>query len=247
MRALFLFLLSISQLQAQPRSPANGHSHNDYQQVAPFSLAYQAQLGSIEADVFLKNGELFVAHFPMDIKPERSLNLLYLQPLMAVFRQNKGKIYANYPLQLLIDLKTPASPTLDTLVSQLKRYPELLQSAVKIVISGNMPAPEQFKNYPDWISFDGRLNQTYSAETLPRVALISASFTEFSKWKGEETLLETDRLKLMEAIQKAHSLNKKIRFWATPDTPKTWQTLLDLGADWIGTDKPVKLARFLRK
>ena len=244
---LFFFLLIAGQLQAQTHSPANGHSHNDYQQVAPLSMAYKAQLGSIEADVFLKNGELFVAHFPFDIKPNRTLNLLYLQPLAVLFRQNKEKIYANYPLQLLIDLKTPALPTLDRLVSQLKNYPELLRNAVKIVISGNMPAPEQFKNYPDWISFDGRLNQTYSAEMLPRLALFSASFAEFSKWKGEETLPETDRLKLTEAIQKAHSLNKKIRFWATPDTPKTWQTLSELGVDWLGTDKPVELAEFLKK
>ncbi len=37
---------------------ANTHSHNDYEQPIPFWTAYNAQFGSIEADVFLVDGRL---------------------------------------------------------------------------------------------------------------------------------------------------------------------------------------------
>jgi alkaline phosphatase len=35
---------------------ANTHSHNDYEQPIPFWTAYNAQFGSIEADIFLIDG-----------------------------------------------------------------------------------------------------------------------------------------------------------------------------------------------
>jgi len=38
------------------------HSHNDYEQEVPFYEAYSQNVNSIEADVFLKNGELLVGH-----------------------------------------------------------------------------------------------------------------------------------------------------------------------------------------
>jgi hypothetical protein len=39
---------------------ANTHSHNDYEQRVPFWTAYNAQFGSIEADIFLVDGRLMV-------------------------------------------------------------------------------------------------------------------------------------------------------------------------------------------
>ncbi|MCF2489047.1 hypothetical protein [Dyadobacter sp. CY347] len=50
-----------------------GHSHNDYLQPAPFALAYQQGFGSVEADVFLINDSLFVAHEKTQIDPSRTL------------------------------------------------------------------------------------------------------------------------------------------------------------------------------
>ena len=50
-------------LSAQSRvysSVENVHSHNDYLQNVPFYTAYSARCASIEADVFLVDGELYV-------------------------------------------------------------------------------------------------------------------------------------------------------------------------------------------
>ncbi len=72
-------------------STLNAHSHNDYEQKVPFVLAYNAHFGSIEADIWEINGELFVAHNRDQITPERTLDALYIQPIISRFRKTKEK------------------------------------------------------------------------------------------------------------------------------------------------------------
>lgn len=52
------------------------HSHNDYEQKQPFYAAYHLGFDSIEADVYIKDNELFVAHDWDKISPDAVL--LYL-------------------------------------------------------------------------------------------------------------------------------------------------------------------------
>jgi alkaline phosphatase len=126
-------------------STKNAHSHNDYEQQQPFHLAYQENFGSIEADIHLVNGKLYVAHDKINIKEDRTLALLYLDPI-------KDQLDAIDSIQLLIDIKSDALSTLAALISVLQNYPEIIQSSkIKIVISGNRPDPEQWSTYPDYI------------------------------------------------------------------------------------------------
>lgn len=70
------------------------HSHNDYAQKRPFWGAYEAGADSIEADVFLVDGELLVAHSRKDLKKENTLRRLYLEPLRAEFYGTERSILA---------------------------------------------------------------------------------------------------------------------------------------------------------
>ncbi len=248
MKRFFVFTLAAVLIAVQSHSQiaftaANAHSHNDYAQANPFLGAYGLQCGAIEADVYLQEGELMVAHHPNEIKPERTLQALYLQPLAAQHRA--GKIY---PLQLLIDLKTPAGPTLDTLVSQLKRLPYVFgeNKPVKVVISGNMPAPNDFDRYPSWILFDGRFEENYSDRALARVPMFSASFGVVSRWNGQGLFPKEDREKLVELVNRAHQKGKKVRFWGNPDQEAAWKELMAVGTDWIGSDRPQALIEFFK-
>ena len=85
MRILFLAfsLLGFYTVFAQPTvyTPANAHSHNDYEKPSPFWEAYEQHFGSIEADIFLKDGKLIVAHDEQQVLANRSLDSLYLQPI----------------------------------------------------------------------------------------------------------------------------------------------------------------------
>ena len=69
------------------------HSHNDYVQANPFYGAYNANTPSIEADVYLVDGELYVAHLKKElvIVPERTLRSMYLEPLKKEWDKNEQK------------------------------------------------------------------------------------------------------------------------------------------------------------
>ena len=90
-KLLFFFLFPCSAVFAQPTvyTTANAHSHNDYQQQQPFQNAYALQYGSIEVDLYLSNNELLVAHTARDLPDHRTLEDLYLKPLLTYVQANK--------------------------------------------------------------------------------------------------------------------------------------------------------------
>ena len=93
MRKLFAIVCCLSLLSAAAQkkyTTANAHSHNDYEQASPFSLAYQHRFGSIEADIWLKDGNIFVAHDAKDIQASRTLAALYLDPIKQILQEQKN-------------------------------------------------------------------------------------------------------------------------------------------------------------
>lgn len=246
-----LFCLFSGRASAQARyTAAHVHAHNDYVQPIPFFTAYHQQVGSIEADVFLRNGELYVAHEPRQIRPENTLEALYLQPLQTMIAKNNGNAYPRKEaaLQLLIDLKTAGPATLPVLVQQLARYPTLIRNPrVRIVISGHKPAPATWAQYPAYIYFDGTPGEKYTAAEQKRLGLVSASFRQYTQWNGKGLIIKEEREKIQRVIDSVHRQQQKIRFWATPDNSNTWQTLMRLGVDYIGTDDVMGLTGYLNK
>lgn len=251
-----IFLLLFTSLILSLEAPAQqlpggafpqGHSHNDYLQAAPFVMAYQQHFGSIEADVFLRNDSLFVAHTPREIDPQRTFDALYLQPVLKILSKNNGRIYPDKKLQLLVDLKTASEPTLKALTRLLQPHGQYFDKngGISIVVSGNVPAPEQFDQYPAFIQFDGRPDAAYTPAQLTRIGLISQDFHAYSKWNGKGIPVEADRIKLVAAITQAHEKQKPFRFWANPDNINAWKALMNLGVDYINTDKVTALGTFL--
>jgi alkaline phosphatase len=239
-------------LLAQPPaySAINAHSHNDYEKEFPFWMAWKQGFGSIEADIFLDKGELVVAHDTAQLKRRWLFDSLYLQPLAKCVSSNNGTVYAdrNSVLQLLIDLKTPADPLLDKLVDKLRSYPSLINNpSLRIVITGNRPAPALFGSYPAWIFFDGELKATYTDKELERIVMLSDNFASYSSWNGKNKIPAAEYLALKNAISKAHSLNKKVRFWNAPDILNSWYGFMSMGVDFINTDQIIPLGTFLRQ
>ena len=75
--------------------------------------------------------------------------------------------------------------------------------------------------------------------------MLSDNFRNYSSWNGSGTLDEKDWQRLTNAIQKAHTLKKKIRFWNAPDNANAWETFMRLRVDYINTDHIKELATFL--
>ena len=232
---------------------ANAHSHNDYTRNNPFTAAYSAGIASIEVDLFLRDGELYVAHEQHEIIPDRTFDKLYLQPILQAFKDTEdGYLYPNKgQLQLLIDPKTEGAPVLRLLTEKLKPYRDLFDSknnpkAVKLVISGRKPHADDFGDYDEIFFFDGSIGVVYTPEQLARIGLFSAPFPAYSKWNGLGRLTDADLEKVTHVVDSVHSLGKKIRFWAAPDTKTTWYEWVKLGVDYINTDKPEEVSVFMR-
>ncbi|MFC4231291.1 alkaline phosphatase [Parasediminibacterium paludis] len=255
MKALFLLVtltFTTKLLIAQPThyTVANAHSHNDYVNPQPFTTAYQAQFGSMEADIFLWNDSLIVGHTLNDIKYKRTLEQLYLNPLAKQVTANKGYPYKDTSrhLQLLIDIKTQAVNTLQSLIQHLAKYPQLIASShIHIVITGNRPEANAFVQYPSFIMFDGNIGSDYSEAALSKIALLSDDLTNYTKWKGNEPIPAKDKMVVDALVTKVHNLHKNIRFWASPDTEIAWQQLMQMHVDYINTDKIELLAAYLNK
>lgn len=218
------------------------HSHNDYLQEVPFWSAYANGIHSIEIDVFLKDGKLYVAHAESDIVLDRTLQTLYLKPIENMRSLQLGK---GQPLQILVDIKSEAYTTLSQLVLVLNKYPEIIND-ISFVISGNRPKVEDYFNYPAYISFDYQsLEAPEDKKVWDKVALISLNFKNFSSWNGKGRLTLSDYKKVKSSIDKAHTYNKPFRFWGTPDSKTAWKAFLDLGVDFINTDMPYASTSYL--
>ena len=232
----------IGQAQFCPKCKPVGHSHNDYFQNQPFQTAFQTDMGSIEADVFLWNDNLFVAHTFFEIDEACTFDALYLQPIVFAVRSGKA-----YPLQLMLDVKTRAVATLNRISQELARYPDVFneKSPIKIVISGNRPTPSVWNTYPAFIQFDGRPDENYTHEQWQRVGLVSDNFNNYKLWWwGNPDLGTNTRERLKKALDIVHSKGKKMRFWKTPDNKAAWEVLTNLGVDFINTDSPNALKSF---
>jgi len=227
---------------------ANTHSHNDYEQRAPFWAAWQQRFGSIEADIWLVGGKVIIGHDTNEIKAGRTLEEYYIKPLSACIIKNNGHPYADTSrhLIILIDVKRDSVGTLAALIALLDKYPALERcSCLKWVISGNRPDPGQYTSYPPFVAFDGILHAQYSQAALSRIAMMSDDLRYYTRWDSRTGIPDTCLDTLKEAIARSHAQHLPVRLWDAPDFPLAWHQLIQLRVDYLNTDHIADLAAYL--
>lgn len=246
---LALALTCCGAAAAQP--PVLIHSHNDYAQRVPFFQAYAQQVSSIEADVFLHDGQLLVGHDVEDLRADMTFEALYVEPIVTLFARNGGRAFrdSDQTLQLMVELKSETDPTLRAVAALLGRWPEVFDpevnpAAVRVAVTGRVPAPEAFDRYPRFLGFDGAWDADYTPEQLERIALISTNFRDFSQWNGKGTIIPAEKERLEQVIDRAHEQGKPVRFWNAPEGTTVYYTFYDMGIDYINTDNPEVCAAF---
>lgn len=246
---LALALTCCGAAAAQP--PVLIHSHNDYAQRVPFYQAYAQQVSSIEADVFLHDGQLLVGHDVEDLRADMTFEALYVEPIVTLFARNGGRAFrdSDQMLQLMVELKSETDPTLRAVAALLGRWPEVFDpevnpAAVRVAVTGRVPAPEAFDRYPRFLGFDGAWDADYTPEQLERIALISTNFRDFSQWNGKGTIIPAEKERLEQVIDRAHEQGKPVRFWNAPEGTTVYYTFYDMGIDYINTDNPEVCAAF---
>jgi hypothetical protein len=253
----YLLVLALVSLDPAGSPVARAHAHNDYEHKRPLMDALDAGFCSVEADIWLVDGQLLVAHNKSDLKPTRRLQALYLDPLRERSKANQGKIYPEGPpFHLLIDIKTDAKTTYVALTKVLENYSDILTTtqdgkstikAVTAVISGNCDREAIQKESVRYCGIDGRPTDLKSELPSHLIPWISASWSSQFKWNGKGSMTEAEKTKLKTFVATAHKSGRQVRFWATPETTAMWKELLAAEVDLINTDRLLELREFLLK
>lgn len=241
------------------------HAHNDYEHDRPLYDALDGGFKSVEADVWLVDGELVVSHddprLPTTAEPKGTLESLYLKPLRERVRQNGGSVYEgdrDY-FTLLVDIKSDAEPTYRALHRELKKHERMLTTftragvedgAVTAIVSGNRPREFMEGQRTRYAAYDGRIPDDLGNSSQAFVPLVSQNWTRLFTWQGVGPMPEEERAKLREIVATAHADGQRVRFWATPEVPDAareavWQELVAAEVDYINTDNLAALEAFL--
>jgi glycerophosphoryl diester phosphodiesterase len=236
------------------------HAHNDYRHPQPLFDALKFGFTSVEADIHLKNGKLYVAHDHWEITEDKTLQSLYLEPLRRLIEENGGSVFKNGPpLTLFIDIKTEADSTYQVLKEVLKIYKDALiiyegdkksNGAIEVIISGNRSAELKKVNKIMVAYYDGRLEDLGSSIPHQIIPIISENWTKHFQWRGKGQLPVKEKEKLRKIVSQAHTEGRRVRFWATDiESPEfqhnIWKELITADVDLINTDKLKVLRDFL--
>ena len=241
---------------------AGTHAHNDYEHDRPLFDALEHGFTSVEADVWLVDGELRVAHDLADAKEGVTLESLYLDPLQDLVRSQPGhSVYPKWDgsLQLLIDIKSEGEDTYAAIEQELADHRDIMShytngnvrtGPVTAVISGNRPLTTMQAQTQRFSFYDGRDTDLTSGLPASLMPLVSDNWTKLFTWQGIGPMPEAERAKLRVFVSTAHANGYRVRFWATPDQPgaardAVWTELADAGVDHINTDDLAGLQQFL--
>jgi hypothetical protein len=163
--------MQAARLAAWPEAPAavkpllQAHAHNDYLHQRPLLDALDRGFTSVEADIFLVNGRLLVAHSVLELNPDRTLEKLYLDPLRERVRAGGGKLFADGTgLTLLVDIKADGEAAYRALAKTLAQYDDLfsvvrdgrLQTRpVTVIVSGDRPRETIATEQVRYVGIDG--------------------------------------------------------------------------------------------
>jgi Glycerophosphoryl diester phosphodiesterase family len=237
------------------------HAHNDYEHERPLYDALGHGFTSVEADIWLVFGELFVAHDAHELQMGRTLESLYLEPLRERITENGGSVYPEGgTLTLLIDIKTDGEATYQALHEVLAQYDDILttytgdqveEGPVTAIISGNRPRELMEAQATRYAGYDGRMDDLGAGDSASFIPLISDNWTKLFTWTGEGEMPQAERQELERIVETAHANGQRVRFWATPDEAgaareNLWNVLAEVGVDHINTDDLEGLETFLR-
>lgn len=248
-RHLLLPILALAGCASTPPAkhplPHRGHAHNDYLHRRPLHDALQHGFGSVEADVFLVDGELRVGH-ERALLGKGTLRSLYLEPLRRRVAERGGRVHdADQPFVLLVDIKADGADVYPVLRRQLAEYHSMLTvfrddgctpGAVTVILSGDRPRALVAAEPERLCAIDGRPDDLDRAPSPFLVPWISDAWSrQFGR--GTEDLDADQHARLTSLIDRAHRQGRQVRFWGAPDREEVWALQRTAGVDWLNTDR----------
>jgi hypothetical protein len=190
------------------------HSHNDYWRDLPFWSALSVGCISIEADVILGNGTLYIGHEVAALTESRTLKSLYIDPILSVLNRTNPdtKFTSAYPsstpnglydtssdqtVYLFIDLKTDGATTWPAVIDALSPLREagylttfsrdtgVTYGPITVIGTGNTPLSQVQGVSPRDYFYDANL--AFLSTTLTNITsdVSPIASAQFSRFIGE--------------------------------------------------------------
>lgn len=233
------------------------HSHNDYRRENPLFTAWESGVQSVEADVHLYKGRLYVSHSrPVFFRGQKTLKNLYLRPLFSQIMKNKSN--ANFskskdqpPFLLWVDIKGNFDAVYQVLLREIEPYQaqlsrveneKIVWGPVMIILSGNRDIGKLKSESTRWVFVDGRSRHMGCKYPFHFMPVISDHYDEIIK---KDSGKGSKREQLVNWTLRVHKDGKWSRLWAAPDHPKSWKRQWEAGMSFINTDQPARLAEII--
>ena len=220
----------------------HAHSHNDYKQKRPLLDAVEARISSVEADLWLENGKVLVAHDRGKWIGE--FETLYLKPLDQLWKENALPVRAGEPFLLWLDLKDGSAALRERLHQLLANYDctrsgDPGRARIEVILTGHKESKEAFMvEYASGIvTRDSNVFMESDPPNSIGWSWYALDWKKIAIWNGAGVMPAEERERIQALVAKIHAKGRKLRLWNHPATLTFWQEASSAGVDRLGTDK----------
>ena len=233
----------------RPPGTLPAYAHNDYRNKHPLQDALQLGYSGVEADYFLVDGELLVAHERDETRADRTLRNLYLEPLRQIVADSGRVCPDGRSFILNIEAKEPGDESFMALHDLLLEYQEMLtrvdhgqeiSGPVQVILVGWIPP------WADLAAMPLRCVavQSYYRDLPPDQAgipahllrLVSVQYPQHFTWQGEGPVPQEFADHLAELITARDAVpGRLLRVFKVPRRRGVYEALIRGGVDLIGT------------
>lgn len=244
---------------ATGRLPA--YAHNDYENRRPLRDALDLGYRGVEADVYLVDGELLVAHDRDQVRPGRTLASLYLDPLRVLVARDGAVLDDGSTFLLNVEAKERGRATYDALRAELARYADILTvvrggveepGPVQVVLVGWFPPLAELAaetvRYAAVQAHHRDLPADHAALPADLLKLVTVKYPDEFTWKGHGEPPADFQRRLAGIRAAADAVpGRLLRVFDVPRRDEAYRALLAGGADLIGTRTLGRSGELLRR
>ena len=228
-------------------TPIPAYAHNDYLNERPLFEALALGYQGVEADFHYVRGALLVAHDRHQVRSDRTLESLYLEPLREWVARCGTVLPSRKPLLLNIEAKTSGVEAYRALVRVLRRYRDILTvvrdgeeqpGPVQVVLVGWYPPLAELEAEPERLVAVQWYADTEPVPAMPAhlIRLVSVDYGDNVGWDGRGALPADAARVLQRLIAARDAVPGRIaRVHNVPVDSMVYRTVLAAGVDLIGT------------
>ncbi len=244
---------------ARPPGTLPAYAHNDYQNRHPLQDALRLGYSGVEADFFLVDEQLLVAHERNETRTDHTLQNMYLEPLRQIVADSGRVCPAERAFILNIEAKEPGAEAFTALHDLLLEYRDMLThvdhdqeipGAVQVILVGWFPPLAELAAMPVRCvavqSYYRDLPPDHAQLPAHLLRLVSVQYQQHFSWQGVGPVPREFEEHLAELCTTRDAVpGRLLRVFKVPRRRAVYDALQRGGVDLIGTKKLASSAKLL--